>query len=94
MTGALSASDWNIFNNKENVLTFNNGLSRVGNAVGIGTLTGGMITGFTPGQLVFGSPTNRLTQSNNLFWDNTNGRLGVGTNTPTMLLQVNGNAQF
>lgn len=70
-TGALSQVDWNTFNSKENVLTFGTGLIRVGNTVGIGTLTGGMLSGFTNGQLVFGSPTGGLTQSGGLFWNNT-----------------------
>ena len=52
--GLLSSTDWNTFNNKENVLTFNNGLSRVGNTIGLGsTLTGGMFSGFSTGQLLF-----------------------------------------
>lgn len=49
-----------------------------------------MLTGFTSGQLTFGSPTNGLTQSPNLFWDNTNGRLGIGTSSPTETLTVSG----
>ena len=31
--GYLSSTDWNTFNSKENVLTFNTGLSRVGNTI-------------------------------------------------------------
>jgi hypothetical protein len=34
-TGALSATDWNTFNNKENILTFGTGITRVGNSVGL-----------------------------------------------------------
>jgi hypothetical protein len=37
-TGALSSTDWNTFNNKENVLTFSTGLSRTGNTV-VNTIT-------------------------------------------------------
>lgn len=33
-----------------------------------------MLTGFTSGQLVFGSLSGGLTQSGGLFWDSTNGR--------------------
>jgi hypothetical protein len=32
--------------------------------------------------------------SNNLFWDNANGRLGIGTNTPAYQLDVNGSSYF
>ncbi len=49
-----------------------------------------MLTGFTSGQLTFGSATNGLMQSSNLFWDNTNGRLGIGTSSPTETLTVSG----
>jgi len=88
--GFLSSADWNTFNSKENVLTFGTGLTRVGNSIWIGTLTGGMLSGFTTGQIVFGSPTGGLTQSGGLFWNNTNTRLGVGTSTPGYTLDVAG----
>ena len=42
---------------------------------GFGTLT----TGYIP----FGAGTSALNSSANLFWDNTNNRLGVGTTSPT-----------
>jgi hypothetical protein len=32
-----------------------------------------------------------LQQSSSLFWDNTNGRLGIGTSSPTTILHINGN---
>ncbi|MFA5936290.1 MAG: tail fiber domain-containing protein [Candidatus Paceibacterota bacterium] len=48
-TGALSDTDWNIFNNKENVLTFASGLTRTGN-----TVANDLITGKTGGQTIIG----------------------------------------
>jgi hypothetical protein len=42
------------------------------------------------GQVAFWDGTNSQTGDNGLFWNNTNKRLGVGTNTPTRTLQVNG----
>jgi hypothetical protein len=42
------------------------------------------------GQVAFWNGTSSQTGNNNLFWDNTNGRLGVGTNAPAFNLQVNG----
>jgi hypothetical protein len=42
------------------------------------------------GQVAFWNGTSSQTGSNNLFWDNTNGRLGIGTNTPTTRLDVIG----
>ncbi len=51
---------------------------------------GNQISG-TPGS-VFYAGSNRAPSSNNseLFWDTANLRLGIGTNTPTHKLQVNG----
>jgi hypothetical protein len=48
------------------------------------------LTSLTSGQIPFGNGTSGLGVSPNLFWDNTNTRLGVGTNTPTAKLDVNG----
>ena len=48
------------------------------------------LTSLTAGQIPFGNGTSALGASPNLFWDNTNTRLGVGTNTPTTKLDVNG----
>jgi hypothetical protein len=53
-----------------------------------GSLT---IPSLTPGSVIFAGTNGILSQSNsNLFWDNTNGRLGIGTITPSNPLQVNG----
>jgi hypothetical protein len=51
-------------------------------------------TAFTEGSIIFSSQT-QLTQNNaRLFWDNTNFRLGVLTNTPAYTLDVNGIARI
>jgi hypothetical protein len=60
---------------------------------GIGTLTGSGVTG----QVSFFNGTQVLTGNNNLFWDNTNSRLGINTTTPGAPLDIHGtgtNAQF
>lgn len=45
---------------------------------------GGDIPGGTDGSILFIHPAETLAQDNaNLFWDDTNNRLGVGTNTPS-----------
>lgn len=49
-----------------------------------------MLSGFTSGQLVFGSPTGGLTQTGGIFYDVATNRLGIGTLTPTQLLDVVG----
>lgn len=38
--------------------------------------------GLESGRIIFGSGTSRVGTSTNLFWDNTNSRLGVGSSTP------------
>jgi len=47
---------------------------------------------FTYGSIPYANSSNRLTEDNaQLFWDNVNNRMGVGTNTPATKLHVNGN---
>jgi hypothetical protein len=55
-------------------------------AIATGSVTG---TGVA-GQVAFWTGTSVQSGSNNLFWDNTNGRLGIGigTNTPAVSLDV------
>ncbi|GEM_PF-3206396 len=48
--------------------------------------------GNNPGDTLFWNGS-RWAANANLHWDNTNGRLGVGTNSPLFLLDVNGRAQ-
>ena len=46
---------------------------------------------FSSGSVIFAGANGILSQSNsNLFWDNTNGRLGIGMATPSNALHVNG----
>lgn len=56
-------------------------LQWVTNTIGTGTAT----------QVAFWSGTNTLSGNNNLWWDNTNFRLGIGTNAPAQPLHVLGN---
>ena len=41
------------------------------------------------GQVAYFTGATTQGGSNNLFWDNTNGRLGIGTNSPTVKLSIN-----
>lgn len=51
----------------------------------------GSITGTgAAGQVNFWTGTTTVSGSNNLFWDNANSSLGVGTNTPAYPLHING----
>ena len=53
---------------------------------GIGTLTGSGVVG----QVSFFNGTQVLAGNNNLFWDNTNSRLGINTTTPGAPLDIHG----
>lgn len=45
----------------------------------------------TPGSVLFAGPSGVLSQDNsNLFWDDANNRLGIGTSVPSARLDVNG----
>jgi hypothetical protein len=61
---------------------------------GANTLTNmpfGEVSGMTTGSVPFAGATGKLTQDNaNLFYDDTNNRLGIGTNTPTAKLSLKG----
>jgi hypothetical protein len=46
---------------------------------------------YTAGSVMFSDGTNIAQKNANLFWDNTNNRLGVGNNTPAATLDVTGN---
>jgi hypothetical protein len=48
------------------------------------------ITSGTVGRVLFEGTGNVVQESANLFWDNTNGRLGIGTASPASTLDVNG----
>jgi len=55
-----------------------------GGGGGGGTITGGGANG----QVTFWNAATNITGSNNLFWDNAQGRLGIGTNTPSNDLSI------
>jgi hypothetical protein len=48
----------------------------------------------TATQVAFWNGVNSLTSSANLYWDNTNGFLGIGTATPSERLDVNGSIRL
>jgi hypothetical protein len=46
------------------------------------------LTSVTAGRVLFGAGTSALGNSANLFWDNSNTRLGVGTNAPAVTFAI------
>jgi hypothetical protein len=75
---------------------FGSSLSNTQQLTGSVSVTGSMNVNGTPvsvgtgsaGQVTFWNGTSSQTGSNNLFWDNTNGRLGVGITNPLTGLHV------
>ena len=48
----------------------------------------------TAGSILFSNGTSISQNNSNLFWDNTNNRLGIGTSSPASTLSVNGNTSI
>jgi len=48
----------------------------------------------TNGSVLFSNGTTIAQDNANLFWDDTNNRLGIGTNAPTVPLEVNGSSRL
>jgi hypothetical protein len=46
------------------------------------------LTSLTAGYIPFGNGTSAFGSSSNLYWDNTNSRLGIGTITPGQALDI------
>ncbi len=61
---------------------------------GTASTTNLTVSAMTSGSLLFAGTAGALTQDNsNLFWDDSNNRLGIGTTTPYAKLQITGNAR-
>ncbi len=58
------------------------------------TPTTGLTGNGLASQLTFWTGTSTLAGNNSLIWNNTTGRLGIGTSSPIALLSVGGNAAF
>jgi len=59
------------------------------NTAKISMAIGNTVTSATAGSILFAGAAGVLAQDNpNLFWDNTNNRLGIGTATPAYLLDI------
>jgi hypothetical protein len=65
------------------------GTLTLGGTLGVANGGTGTGTAFTAGSVVFAGASGVYSQDNaNLFWDDTNNNLGVGTATPTTILQA------
>jgi hypothetical protein len=65
-------------------------LALTGSPLPVGSGGSGTATAFTAGSVVFAGVSGVYSQDNaNLFWDDSNNRLGIGTTTPSEKLQIN-----
>jgi len=90
-----SAATWNAKVPETRTLTIN-GTTQDLSANRTFTIATGLTVGTTPitsgtvGRVLFEGTGNVLQESANLFWDNTNSRLGIGTATPSFIIDVVG----
>ena len=71
--------------------TATTGVVTLAGTLGVANGGTGTATAFTTGSVVFAGASGVYTQDNaNLFWDDTNDRLGIGTATPSFKLDVSG----
>jgi hypothetical protein len=83
-------------NGDVSAITVSTGLALSNNVLTATGDTGGTLTGSgTATQVAFwdgitGSTSTSLSSTSNLYWDNNNNRLGIGTTTPITTLEVNG----
>ncbi|MBI3458654.1 hypothetical protein HY061_00085, partial [Candidatus Azambacteria bacterium] len=79
-----------IRNTSDNANTF--AIADTGNVLSSGTLT---LSPLTSGSVLFAGNGGLVSQTNSqLFWDNTNNRLGIGNTAPTEKLNVSGNIKI
>lgn len=97
--GWLSSTDWSTFNGKQAALVSGTNIKTVGGVSllgsgDIGTIGVGYggtgLTSLTAGYIPFGAGTAAFGNSANLFWNNTDVRLGIGTSSPGEKLHVVG----
>lgn len=79
------------FNTTTGYLESWNGSAWVDYSAGSG---GGALSGLTAGRVPFATSSTAVADDSNLFWDNTNKRLGIGTGTPAESLEISGNFQL
>jgi hypothetical protein len=92
-TGSASSTFTRGINLAAGCFAINNACLSLGNVSGtLATNQGG--TGWTnisTGSILFGNGPSAIATSSNLYWDNSNNRLSIGTTTPAATLSVSGN---
>ena len=95
--GLLTSSDWNTFNNKQDILVAadnsHDGFLTSSDWIVFNNKQDVIINPITgsgnSGNLSFFDGTNSLTSSSDLFWNSTNKRLGIRNNIPSYPLEIN-----
>ena len=92
--GALSSANWSTFNGKQNQITLtttgSGAATFIADTLNIPTASGGTPAGIT-GQIQFNN-AGAFGADSNLFWDNTNKRLGIGA-TPSTTVRLDVRSQ-
>jgi len=92
--GALSSANWSTFNGKQNQITLTTtgtgAATFIADTLNIPTASGGTPAGIT-GQIQFNN-AGAFGADSNLFWDNTNKRLGIGA-TPSTTVRLDVRSQ-
>ena len=91
VSGISTFSNATVFTAPAPFNTFNNGFISGGFSTFSNVRTSNiMVATLSNGHIIFGNSTNNLVSNSNIFWDNVNNRLGVGTNAPQYPIQVVG----
>ena len=90
--GALSSADWSTFNGKQALLISGTNIKTINGTslLGSGDLSISASPSGVAGSVQFSDGTNFASDAANFFWDDTNNRLGIGTNAPSASLQIQG----
>ncbi len=87
--GATTGTSGYGFYDNAGTIQFKNSGATSWQTIGETMAIGSPIGSVTAGSILFADSANKLGQSNaDFFWDNTNKKLGIGTATPSELLQV------
>ena len=88
-TGKLSNTDWTTFNGKQAALVSGTNIKTINGSsvLGAGDLTVSATPAGVTGNIQFNN-AGAFGGENNLFWDDTNNRLGVNTTTPGTALDI------
>ena len=87
--GTLTMSGASTFNGSA---VFNSSVALNGTTTIANLTTTNINPGFTPGSVAFQGPSGLTQDNSNLFYDQTNKRLGIGTSTPSSNLTIVANA--